>query len=426
MPQRPIPVREESPNALDRRSFIKLSGGAIAGLTLGGLGCSAARERGAGAEAGGVRDDTTTAQLPFPSLEVSGEPRECGRQIGKTFATQIKQGLERRAAWFGELRRFMQADLKTRYEPYLAAGRQHFPDVVAELEGWAEGSGVDFKDLVALNLKAELGAMMDMQDQTPGCSTLSLSHGDQRLLVHNEDGGVEYADLMFFLKVSQPGKPTFFCLSYPGILPGNAPGWNAAGLVLTTNYIPSAEWKEGVPRYFLDRAVLDCHTIEQALEVAQHPARAFGFHFNLASIPERRLLSVETSVHQHEVHEVDGLYVHTNHLILPKTREAPQDQAYIKSSSNSRYRVLSAAREAMLPTLDQTGETELVAALSSHDGKPYSPCRHPEGEVTGMTLANSVFDVAAGSWAFYKGNPCEGTRGELPPFERPTLRPRAT
>jgi hypothetical protein len=114
--------------------------------------------------------------------------------------------------------------------------------------------------------------MMHGQRDVPGCSTISLVHGDRCLLTHNEDGDKAYADLMFFLHISQPGKPAIFCLSYPGILPGNAPAMNEDGLILTTNYIPSTEWKAGIPRYFLDRAVLDARNLDQAIRTGPSPS----------------------------------------------------------------------------------------------------------------------------------------------------------
>ena len=179
---------------IDRRTFLLAGSGALAGLAAG---CPPRRV------------PAPSGDFPLPHLEVSGTPFECGRAIGRRFGRQIRLGLERRADWFRPLRDFMLADKPGRCDGFLAAAREHFPDIVEELEGSAEGSGVDFYDLAALNLKAELGAMMARQRaECPGCSTLALSHGGRMLLAHNEDGHAAYADLMFLLTVRQPGKRT--------------------------------------------------------------------------------------------------------------------------------------------------------------------------------------------------------------------------
>lgn len=356
--------------------------------------------------------------MPFPHLEVSGTPYECGHAIGKRFAGQIRAGLKRRQAWFEPLRAFMGEDMQGRCEGFLAMATEHFPEIVEELRGWADGSGIAFLDLVALNLKAELGAMRTAkQVECPGCSTIVLKTADRCLLAHNEDGDMAYADLMFLLTVRNPGKPAFTCLSYPGILPGNGPAWNSAGLVLTTNYIASSQWRIGVPRYFLDRAILGASSLDEALTIGLHPKRAFAFHFNLASIHERSVLSVETSVDREKVWPVEGLYVHTNHLLLDGMRDVPQDMHYVNGSSMSRYQVLSAWREQALTRQDNLAGPDLIAALSSHERKPYSPCRHPQGKVRGATLATALFDLSAGTWQLWPGNPCQTSSLELP---RPT------
>jgi len=393
---------------IDRRQFLV---GGTAALTLAGLGCAAA-------PAAVPAPSVPVSKVPLPYLEVSGTAYECGQQIGKHFGPTIEKALERRKAWFVALRDFMQADKETRYQPFISASEEHVPEILEELRGWADGSGIPFEDLMALNLKAELGAMMNSQQETPGCSTLALNHQGRVRLVHNEDGGAEWADLMFVLKVKSKDRPAFLSLNYPGILSGNGPCMNEAGLVLSTNYIASKEWRLGVPRYFVDRAVLWAESPEQAIEYATHPQRAFAFHFNVGWVPTRQLYSVETSVHKQKIYEVAGLYVHTNHLIAPEMADVPQNETYVSTSSTSRYTILSKAKAELDTRLDEVEIPDLVAALASHEAvqQPFAPCRHPKGDVTGETLATNAFDLNAGTWMLYPGNPCEGNAVTLKPF----------
>jgi len=381
-----------------RRRFLITASGALAGVTL----CACGEDHAA----------------RFPLLEASGSPREIGLAIGRRFGEQIREGLRRRRVWFEELRRFMEQDRAARYEPFLAAGQKHFPDILEELRGWSEGSGVPFDDLMALNLKAELAAMMHGEaEETPGCSTISLSHGERRIIAHNEDGNRAYHDLMFLVRVSQQGRPGFLCLTYPGILCGNGPAVNDAGLALTTNFIASLTVRPGIPRYFLSRAVLNAMSLREAVEIVTHPQRAFAFHYNLGSRAEGKILSVETSAEESALREVRGLYLHTNHLLLPETAQSPQDAEYVESSSMSRYRVLRAGLQRLGDRIDDVQGAELVGLLSSHESAPYSPCRHPTEEVGGATLGNALFDLGAGSLQLGFSNPC---RGLTTSYEFPT------
>jgi isopenicillin-N N-acyltransferase-like protein len=379
---------------MNRREFIAGAAGATLGMVLAHPACRP--------PSGGRKEVSA-----IPLLETSGTSYEVGFAIGRRFRRRIEEGLRRRREWFTELRSFMEQDLPSRYEPFVAAGSKYFPDVLEELRGWAEGSGVPFEDLMTLNLKAELAAMMhEAQPGAPGCSTLALAHADRLLLAHNEDGHRVYDDLMFLVRVSRPGKPSFLCLNYPGILSGNGPAMNSAGIVMTTNFIGGLAVTPGVPRYFLSRAALEATGLDEAIEVVTHPQRAFAFHYNIASRSEGKILSVETSVRRHAVHEVDGLYVHTNHLLLPGMEDSLQDTEYVGTSSMSRYSVLTARADRLRSRLEEVTGEVLVDMLSSHESAPYSPCRHPTDHVSGSTLACSLFDVAEGGLRLYASNPC--------------------
>jgi isopenicillin-N N-acyltransferase-like protein len=379
---------------MNRRDFLAAGSGALLWLKLGGC----------------TRNLRKPAPLEkFPVLEVSGSPYDIGLAIGKRFGSFVQKGLQRRKKWFEKIRNYMEADLDNRYQPFLEAGTRAFPEVVKELKGWADGSGVPFKDLMALNLKSELGALMEEEgaDQ-PGCSTLGLAHRNRILLAHNEDGHKAYGDLMFLVKASPKGKPSFTCMTYPGILCGNGPAMNDSGLAVSTNFIGGLKTMKGIPRYFISRAVLGAQTLDEAVKIVTLPGRAFYFHFNLGSSSEKKLLSVETSPERHQLKEVQGLYIHTNHLILDEMKDIPEDQKYMDLSSIPRYRTLQALTKDIRKDPNQVDGKRLIQWLSNHQGAPYSPCRHPKDEAEGATLGTALFDLAAGTFRLYHGNPCNG------------------
>lgn len=359
----------------------------------------------------------------FPYLEVSGTPREVGRAIGRRFGPLIRKGLERRAEWFGDLRSYARGSGSAAYEIFVSAARKHTPRAFAELEGWAEGSGIAFEDLMVLNLKSELAELMRAGDEEPGeegartsgCSTLVVADEGGFVHVHNEDGHEAYADLMFVLKVKLTDGVPYLCLSYPGVLPGNAPGINARGVVQTTNFIGAHEVRLGVGRYFLDRMIYEARDLDEALKWATHPDRAFAFHHVLSSVPEKRALSVEVTPSAKSVREIEGLFVHTNHLLHEGMRDEDQDEEYVASSSMTRYRVLSEWAKGVEDPAG-LGAGDLVDALSLHEGAPYSPCRHPEGDVHGFTLATATFRSSEGDMRLHKNQPCLGRSMEYEPL----------
>jgi hypothetical protein len=152
--------------------------------------------------------------------------------------------------------------------------------------------------------------------------------------------------------------------------------------------------------------MLCAHSLEEAVQIATHPNRAYSFHYNLGSSIEKRILSVETSPDQHQIRQINGLYIHTNHFVLPKMKQIAQDQDYITTSSQSRYQVLENQTKNMHNHLDQAKPEILAQMLSSHQKAPYSPCRHPTQDVRGITLAQSVFNLLENSWTLTCNNPC--------------------
>jgi len=380
---------------------------------------------GAGAAAAGRYEAGGERRLPL--LEVKGSPREIGLAVGQRFADQIQGGMKDRAAWFKELKTFAMAQPASVKKTFLAAAEKHTPAALEELRGWAQGSGVPFEDLLILNLKAEYGAMRDAKYTVkrpgpaweagqPGCSTIALLTPQGKMyLVHNEDGNKAYLDRMFMLKVRPTGKPSFLCASYPGVLPGNAPWINDAGVIMTTNFIYSKEVKLGVGRYFLDRTAMEAKNLEQALTICKNPERAYAFHHTIASRWEGRIVSLEVTPSRESLQQLRlGLFIHTNHLIHPTMADAPQDAKYVGSSSAARYKALEAWRQLSAPRAAKLGEADLITALKSHVGKPYSLCRHPAGEVEGATVLTAAYDVPEGSFdvpegsvQIHKGQPCK-------------------
>jgi hypothetical protein len=403
---------------LSRRELLQ---GAAA--LLGGLGGCAGRTTPP------LAPPTTTASLlpatgsTFPLLDVCGSPYAMGRAIGERFAPQIRAAFSLEIRGWRELKTFADAQ-PALLEPFLAAARRLAPTVLDELRGWADGSGVPLHDLLALNHKGELGALRDERGRErrqcvraegePGCSTIIARRGTRTVWAHNEDGDGAYAPGMFLLRARPTGRPAFLCCAYPGLLPGNAPWINAHGVIMTTNFIHTREVRVGgVGRYLLDRLTLEAGSFDEALAVATHRERAYGFHHVIASAREGRIASVEATPSRLQIKPLgDGIFLHTNHLIHGGLADVAQDPDYVQRSSLTRWRVLARWRQRVADP-GALGADDLVRALSSHEGRPYSPCRHPTASISGATLLSAVFELpAAATMRVYTGQPCGGRRAD--------------
>lgn len=343
----------------------------------------------------------------FAHLEIKGSYREIGYQVGRVFRKNIKKIIHRRNNWHSGLISILNSGAGRRLsDKLLELSRNRFPNVIEEIEGIADGAGIHFDAIWAINIKSELGAV---QKDPPGCSSIFVRDDRRMWLFHNEDGHTAYKDMMFTIKVTPPSGVSYISMVYPGTITGNGPSLNSRGIVQTTNYIGSTKSEIGLPRYVIGRAILEAKDLKEAIQIAASQPRTYPYHHHLASFFDKKYASVETIPGASEVRYPKGIYFHTNHLLFEKTRDYKfENQTYKKSSSLSRYSVI----ENKLNQMD-TGSLQtdsMLSILSSHDRKPYSPCRHPSGDVLGQTLGTAFFDINEGRFYLYRGNPCEAVK----------------
>ena len=338
----------------------------------------------------------------YPLFEVGGSYREIGQQVAQAAGDIIGRFLEV-SLDFKRCVAYLRKHGRQRLHSMLAQTRVALPGPVEELEGMAEGLGIEFLELFAYNCRPEIGVI----SKTGGCSTLGWCKDERMALVHNEDGDASNVGFMFLLKVRPPSGVVFVNFVYPGLLPGLGPGLNSRGIVQTVNYIQPRRAFDGIPRYFISRAILESETLGQAVSLATMKDRAFPCHHTIASLREARLLSIETFPGRHHTIEVHGGHLHTNHLVHREMQvSGPHLRCVSYRSTVTRCRVL---KEAIASAGSEPTRTDdMVRMLSLHEGEPYSPCVHPQGKVHAATLGTAVFEAPERAMTFYHGNPCRG------------------
>src|SRR5688500_6049663 len=92
-------------------------------------------------------------QRMIPLIETGGSWRDIGYDAGVRLREQFRCAA---ASCRAELGGIEPADVVANIEPYWRITQEVAPDVIAELHGMAEGSGVPFVTLFVLNAGAEL------------------------------------------------------------------------------------------------------------------------------------------------------------------------------------------------------------------------------------------------------------------------------
>ncbi|MGQ9515579.1 MAG: C45 family autoproteolytic acyltransferase/hydrolase, partial [Thermoproteota archaeon] len=299
---------------------------------------------------------------------------EMGYQIGSHFREKITRFVNSSST----IKKFRGKVDRGKYESLMEFADGCFHNYMEEIRGVSDGSGIDFMDLVLLNFKYE--------DPIFGCSIVIFKTEDKIYLGHNEDGERENEDKAVFLIAKPHNGTPFFAYCYPGMIPGNAFSFNAHGLVMTGNAMPTPDPKIGIPRHLIDRSMLEASSIEDALERALLPQRASGFSYNLVSIKERKAINLETTSQMHFVTQIDKKFFHTNHYVSIGLRDVAQ-----RISESSRIRYEHGIK--MISGENDISEKSVLKILFSEQNKPNSI--YASGGIgNSWTLCTAVFELS--------------------------------
>ena len=345
-------------------------------------------------------------------VHAAGDPYRRGVTIGRALADGHARAVEftRR---YTRRHGLADADLEPLLAPYLAAATDAVPGLVAHLEGLAEGSGLRFIDVFAVNAFEELYAVLELSVPPPAgvriapappptpverCTDFVVHTPSGPILAHNEqwyagdDGGI-------VVIVERPDSDDEVATVAP-VAEGSLPlvGMNARGGALGLMSLSGADERPGVPRALLGRDGIGAIDRADALRRATRPNRAGGYTYAYAFRGGDAFMLEVTATRKGLV---DGA-THANHALDPAVSElaaAPSD------GSLSRQ-----ARAVSLITGNhpQTAQ-DLMCMLGDHGAEGQDICVHPEpaeGEEGSAIQFAMVCDVEAGVMWLAPGQPC--------------------
>jgi isopenicillin-N N-acyltransferase like protein len=338
---------------------------------------------------------------PFPMIDLSGSPRERGRQHGKAAPEQIKRGI----AMYSESLLTSGVDwkeLERRAEALVPAVEAFDATYVEEMRGIAEGANVPFAGIMLMNARTEMVSAARRQQAAKhfpdGCTAafaLPEASADGVLLHgQNWDWRAECAETGVVLRIRRDDGPDILTFTEAGGLARS--GLNSAGIGLTANALEcdrDYQRGAGVPLPFIRRKVLEAEYLALAVRTifsthklgSNHMAishallgggggEAFGFEcapdetFWVA--PER------------------GIYVHANHWISESGRAKVKDTG-LQETPDSIYRD-KRVRDALTPKRGKLTLDDFREAFFDDYATPYSVCRPPRPNNRGAIVATSA------------------------------------
>jgi len=360
----------------------------------------------------------------YPHVRVEGEPHERGRQYGEQARERMlrsrdayEEVFDHYAAWSWD----KVTREASRYVPPIGAFR---PAYLEEMHGMAEGSGLGFEDVLALNVRTEvmfaakarqaLSRAVAVAGECTAFAALPEGSGGHVLIGQNWDWLLHSFDTVVVLEAHQIGKPAYVTVVEAGLLAKL--GMNSAGIGLVTNAIVTDldRGEPGIPFHVLLRSVLDAETVTDALSGLQAGFRSSSANYLLASA-DGVALDVEAVPGDFSRLRVaapeDGLLLHTNHLLHAQPGVTDVSLWAMPDSAVrlQRARAIAGAGD--------RSRAALTAMLSDHADWPRSICAHPDEHRPKLdqtaTVASVVMDLRERRLWLADGQPCQTPYREL-------------
>ncbi|MFW6195123.1 MAG: C45 family autoproteolytic acyltransferase/hydrolase [Chloroflexota bacterium] len=351
----------------------------------------------------------TQAQTRFPELEVSGSPREMGRQTGEAFRELVR-------GWSGlVVERFNTGSgTPITHEQALGVARSalrvaedHSPDVVEELRGVAEGAGVSVEQVMLVNVKNQLSAALR---GSHGCTTVAAeprATEDGAGIIgqnwNNDPAADEYSVVLTRRPLDAPASMSWLQPGVAGYM-----GVGETGMAVCLNAMPGQSRAEGLPWYFIVRRLLESRSLDEAVSEAERGPRAIPA--NAGMMTPQGAADLEVMIDRVGVLRADehGIMTHTNHCLHPDLQAVNSEHGdgIFPQSYERCGRAAELLRNAGLPVAPAAFET----ILSDHEGFPRSICRHPnDDERTGhlRSVVSLIMESDHCRMLVSRGNPCE-------------------
>lgn len=342
----------------------------------------------------------------FPVINLKGSPYEIGFQHG----SQLKETVERSVSNY----RMMFTALGGSWEEvcgeteiFLPSLKVHYPDLMEEMRGVAEGSGQDLKAILVINARSELlvgkTSMMFREGCTSFAAMPELTNGPL-LLGQNWDFPVLQKDCVVILRIEQQGKPKILMVTEAGMV--GKIGLNEAGVGICMNAIIADSVAPGSPLHIVMRGVLDSWNLNSALNKVSRSSTASSINFIIA---QHGVTAVNMEIIPGDFELTfprNGFVAHTNHLLSDRLLGKVNDLG--RSMGLDSFLRLDRANR----LFEESGKIDLARIKEiqgDHCNMPKGICSHLDESDPMMicSIYGVVMDLQNKVMYITPGQPCE-------------------
>ncbi len=199
-------------------------------------------------------------------ITLEGNPHERGIKQGLVYAKELASLASEYPKWLGNIDQANVNKIRTQMVNFLD---QNFPEMIIELKGIAEGSGISFDLICNINFVSAIGALN-------GCTNLVILDTEKgSLLAKTSDIGDDYKYYSIQKVIPQNGIH-YLAISWVGALWAEV-GINSSGLIAGQSSGPTQKGQSGwgIPTLQYPRVILEkCTAVHDAIEFCRNTPMA--------------------------------------------------------------------------------------------------------------------------------------------------------
>lgn len=365
-------------------------------------------------------------------LVLSGSPRQRGRVHGEELREKIS---ELTAIWKGELHQKHKVDPDTYIANFLGntqfeeAVAKWCPDLLEEVKGIAEGSGIDYKTIFGFQTAEEewwyarareSGGPAPVSRQCSGLGAFD-QEGLPSLVAQNQDFTMKDGNEAILHIKHQDSSLESFVFTLAGLV-GINPGMNSQAVAMTSHSLPQlANRVDGLPVAFVLRGALARKSFHDAVKFINKIHHATGQNYILGG-PEE-VGSFECSAHKvsrYIPYPGANRTFHTNHALVNDEWDEMFEKAVAKGQFEGGLKNTRSRFEALEKRLKDPKKKITVDiakdALSSRDdpNNPVCVAKRKKTQTRGFTAGCGIAVLSdPPEFHFAPGPPCQTAFGIL-------------
>ncbi|MEY4669923.1 MAG: hypothetical protein RL518_2622, partial [Pseudomonadota bacterium] len=205
-----------------------------------------------------LTDRNKEHEVSMHELLLHGTPFHIGRMHGELLAPLIGDVVQVYMDLFAALGGGDRESIRVSAQAFADRIEKFDPRYMEEIRGIASGSGIDLRDILAINSRTEI--LTSLLASSKECTLFCFAH--EGILAQTWDWLRRLEGKTVLLRIRHDDGHTVLTMTEPGIV--GKIGINSAGLGVGLNILSSSERAEGVPVHVLLRSALDARSWDEA------------------------------------------------------------------------------------------------------------------------------------------------------------------